>query len=128
LRISFVYRLFIVCLSFVFSGLLMAALALPLLRGSIGRNAWYGIRTPASMASDEAWYAINRQGARPLIFCGLATVVLSMSAYPLIDAFGPDIGSLAATGIAILPMLFACLWILWQVAAYKNDHDGLEQS
>lgn len=43
-------------------GLLAIAVAVPLLKGKVGRNAWYGVRFSQSLASDQAWLAINRYG------------------------------------------------------------------
>jgi len=48
--------------------LLAAALVIgtsvPLMRGKVKMNAWYGMRIPAAFASDEAWLDINRYGGQ----------------------------------------------------------------
>jgi len=54
--------------------LLAAALAIviavPLIRGRVGRNHWYGVRIPAAFVSDEAWFELNRYGGRLLLIWG----------------------------------------------------------
>lgn len=46
-------------------------LAIPLLRGRVPRNAWYGFRGPAAFASEQAWREINRRGGRLLLGWGM---------------------------------------------------------
>jgi uncharacterized membrane protein len=54
-------------LSYTLGGLLIVALAIPLVQGRVKRNALYGIRLPQSLKSDNAWLAINRFGGKSLI-------------------------------------------------------------
>ena len=46
---------------------LLVVTCLPLLRGQVPRNAWYGVWIPAALASDEAWYACNAYFARRML-------------------------------------------------------------
>jgi SdpI/YfhL protein family len=55
-------------------GLIFISLGIPLLRGKIGRNIWYGIRFKTAFASDEMWYDLNTYGAKQLI--GGGTILL----------------------------------------------------
>jgi hypothetical protein len=52
---------------------------LPLLFDLIPRNRWYGIRVREAMASDAAWYAVNRLGAVAMI--GASLIWLAAGAY-----------------------------------------------
>jgi hypothetical protein len=70
----------------IFVGLLCVALAIPLRAGRVKRNNLYGVRFPQSLASDEAWLAINRYGATrlmlwasPLIPLGVITFFLPLT-------------------------------------------------
>lgn len=65
---------------YVGMGLLLVGLAIPLLRGRVRRNIWYGFRIPASFASEEAWERINRHGGRCLLWYALAQVLLGVAA------------------------------------------------
>ncbi|MGF1656279.1 MAG: SdpI family protein [Verrucomicrobiales bacterium] len=43
------------------------ALSVPLLRGMIKRNPWYGVRIRKAYVSEHRWREINRYGAKALI-------------------------------------------------------------
>jgi uncharacterized membrane protein len=46
--------------------------SVPLIQKRVKMNHWYGVRIPASFASEEAWFDINRYGGRLLLAWGLA--------------------------------------------------------
>ena len=62
-------------------GLLVIALAVPLVAGKVPMNYWYGARFPASFRSQEAWYAINRHAGRLLIIWGVPLTVSGAVAF-----------------------------------------------
>lgn len=64
----------IISFSWIFAGLLSAALALPLALGRISRNRLYGFRIRESLASDDAWTAINRFAGRRFAIWSLAMI------------------------------------------------------
>ncbi len=53
--------------SCLFAALLIFGLSVPLLRGSIGPNNYYGMRIAKSFESESNWYAINRYGAKHMM-------------------------------------------------------------
>ncbi|MDW5563128.1 MAG: SdpI family protein [Methanomassiliicoccus sp.] len=59
-------------------GLLLFAVAVPLIRGKVGMNHWYGVRVRQSFESEEKWYKINRYGGRQLMIWGL--IIAAMGA------------------------------------------------
>lgn len=72
-------------------GLLMAGLAIPLVRGRIRPNHFYGVRFAESFQSDEAWFAINRFGGKrlllwsvPIVLLGVVTLFLPVSRHPML--------------------------------------------
>lgn len=72
-------------ISWTVTGLLCAALSVPLIRGHVRPNALYGVRFAESFRSDEAWFAINRFGGKrlaiwsvPLIAVGLVSLFLPL--------------------------------------------------
>lgn len=89
----------IVGVAWALAGLACIALAVPLVRGRIGRNGVYGVRFPQSLQSDEAWFAINRFGGKrlivwavPLIVVGVVSFFLPLKSHPalaLLLGFGP---------------------------------------
>ncbi|MBU1700863.1 MAG: SdpI family protein [Candidatus Eisenbacteria bacterium] len=57
-------------------GLVIAALCIPLIRGRVPRNRFYGFRFPQSLESDANWFAINRFGGRRLFIWSIVFVIL----------------------------------------------------
>ncbi|HVU16104.1 MAG TPA: SdpI family protein [Candidatus Didemnitutus sp.] len=53
------------------AAVLAIAAAVPLIRRKVKMNDWYGVRIPASFASEDAWFDINHYGGRLLLFWGL---------------------------------------------------------
>jgi hypothetical protein len=68
-------------LSWTFIGLLTTALCIPLVRGRVGRNPFYGIRFPQSFQSDEAWFAINRFGGKRMIIWSIPMIVIGIVSF-----------------------------------------------
>src|SRR5436305_318054 len=70
-------------------GLLTIGMAIPLLQGKVGPNAQFGIRFRECFQSNEAWFAINRYGAKrmiiaavPMIVSGVATLFIPLQTRP----------------------------------------------
>ncbi len=71
---------------------LLMLIAIPLIRKKIPKNAFYGFRTPKTMAgSDEQWYRINREGGIAIFIAGsislLASIFLRIIQIPKRKAF-----------------------------------------
>jgi hypothetical protein len=58
----------------VFCGILFIVISLPLFRGSIPMNRFYGFRISKAFASDANWYAINKYGAKVLILWSIVMI------------------------------------------------------
>lgn len=86
-------------------GLLIAALAIPLARGRVRPNRFYGVRFPESFQSDEAWFAINRFGGKRLLLWSPAMILLGIAVlfFPL--RFHPILAIL----LALLPVIFVLI-------------------
>lgn len=63
-------------LSWIIAGIICILLAIPLARGQIGRNSFYGARFRQPFESDEAWQAINRFGGKQMIGWSIPLIVL----------------------------------------------------
>ena len=59
-------------------GLIFLGLCIPLVQRKIGRNGVYGFRTPKTLASDEAWYAVNYGAAKAGVFMSIALVIFGI--------------------------------------------------
>ena len=49
------------------SALVIAGVSVPMIRGRVKMNQWYGVRIRAAFESEAAWYDINRYGGRLLL-------------------------------------------------------------
>ncbi|WP_244888209.1 SdpI family protein [[Bacillus] enclensis] len=70
--------------------LLLIGLNIPLYKGKIKMNHFYGMRIGRSFESDEMWYKINRFGAKrfimwsiPLLIAGIVSIFLAPFSEPL---------------------------------------------
>ncbi len=66
-------------MSWTLAGLVIMGLAVPLVRGRVGRNGLYGAYFREAFETHAAWYAINRLGGRrsiasavPMVGVGIA--------------------------------------------------------
>jgi hypothetical protein len=59
-------------------GFLFIAICRPLVQGKIGRNGLYGFRTPKTLASDKAWYAVNRGAAKTCVYMSIGMVIFGI--------------------------------------------------
>jgi len=77
--------------SIVFCSLVCIGLGIPLLKGKIKMNRYYGVRFAKSFESEENWYKINKYGAKrliiwsvPMLIIGVATFFVPMRDRPLL--------------------------------------------
>src|SRR5262245_10722907 len=68
-------------ISWTLAGLLCIGLSIPLIRGKVSRNAFYGVRFPESYQSDEAWFAINRFGGKRLALWSIPLIVVGVVSF-----------------------------------------------
>ncbi|HMB91636.1 MAG TPA: SdpI family protein [Rhodothermales bacterium] len=87
--------------SLLFVAALMIGLHVPLLRGKVKMNPLYGMRFKQSFTSEENWYAINRYGARLMIWWSIVILVVGLATFfiPLNDR------SALAIGLAFVPLV-----------------------
>jgi len=58
------------------AGLLLVAIAIPLIRRRIPPNGLYGLRVPATFADEWVWYEANARSGRDLICLGVLLAIL----------------------------------------------------
>ena len=66
---------------YLVSGVLLIALAIPLLYDKIPPNSFYGFRVSQTLADPKVWYAVNRYAARWLVFAGVSIVAAAILLY-----------------------------------------------
>ena len=90
------------------SGILIVALALPLIYRRVPRNGIYGIRTRASFASDSDWYRINAIGGRYLALSGVVIALTGIAGFFLPSSAFRSY-SIAAAAITLLAIFIPCV-------------------
>lgn len=101
--------------SWAIIGMLMYRLGMPLLRGQVGRNHYYGVRFPQVFESDDAWYAINRFGGRCMIIWAVPLVVVGLLYFFFLPMQLHN-GIALTLGFAPLVFVLAPVWQTWQFA------------
>ncbi|MDQ3907709.1 MAG: SdpI family protein [Acidobacteriota bacterium] len=66
-------------LVFIAVGALFAALGVPLWRGRVPPNFWYGCRTRKTLSDERLWYAVNRVTGRDMTFAGAAIAACAVA-------------------------------------------------
>lgn len=89
-------------------GLLIFALAIPLILRRVPPNGIYGIRTKAAFASESDWYRINFIGGRYLAISSLVIVITGAVGFFLpLSAFNSY--SITAGIVTLLAVFLPCL-------------------
>ena len=78
--------------------LIMVALSIPMIAGWIGRNYFYGFRTPRTLSSDTVWYPANRVAGLLMLCAGLVWLAAGVAAGPMAGL---------GTGLVALTLAFA---------------------
>lgn len=94
-------------ITYIFVGLLLIVLSIPLISSKVGRNALYGVRIGKSFESDENWYAINKYGGKVLIVVGVITAVLGASYIFIGDVY--DTLDVILSFLPIIIILIGCI-------------------
>jgi uncharacterized membrane protein len=94
--------LILVGIMFIFTGGIIAALAVPLINRSVKMNALYGVRIPKAFESEEAWYAINEYGGRILLKSGFVWIASGVVALVLVFIAPQEVVSSSITLPAII--------------------------
>ena len=92
---------------FFATGLLLCALAIPLIREQIPRNPWYGFRVPKTLASDEVWYPANRHMGGWLLLCGVITVTGVLALWPFAGRLAVDAVGWWGLALTVIPLMAA---------------------
>lgn len=81
--------------------------ALPLIRGRVKMNPWYGVRIPAAFESEARWYEINRRGGRLILIWGVVIAATAVAGL-FLDPRGwviYDFASLAIIAVGLVVVL-----------------------
>lgn len=68
----------VLCDPTILPGVIFIVISIPLLRGKIPMNQWYGFRIEKAFVSKENWYAINKYGAKQLILWSVLLILVGI--------------------------------------------------
>ncbi len=93
-------------------GMLWIGLGIPLVRGKVRPNPWYGVRVRATLEDERLWYPVNRLCGFGMAIVGLLMVVTSvfLAAFPVRQ----DISVVIQLSI----MVVGSTWVLIQTFAF----------
>ncbi len=98
----------LIALLFIMDGILFIALGIPLFRGRVPPNSWYGFRTRKTLSDEKIWYAVNRVAGKDMILAG-AVVIVSSS---ILLLFAGRISSARATAVLVMATLLSVTWMV----------------
>jgi SdpI/YfhL protein family len=108
----------------IFCGILFIVISLPLLRGSIPMNRFYGFRISKAFTSNANWYAINKYGAKALIFWSI--VMIASGVLLLFLGLPSTLAGLIPLVICIAVAIFQTVHFARQLKN-SNDENPVEQ-
>lgn len=81
--------------------------SVPLMKGYVKMNGWYGIRIKKAFKSDENWYKINAYGGKRFIIWSLLLVITGVASFfiPVDPERGKDAEKLLAGLLLAAPAL-----------------------
>ena len=71
-------EIFVTILVFVFIGVVLIVLGIPLLLEKVKPNWFYGFRTPTIVKNKDLWYKVNKQVGREFIIAGIILMIGSI--------------------------------------------------
>jgi hypothetical protein len=96
----------ILALEFGLIGTLFTALGIPLKRGKVPPNMWYGFRTRKTLSNEDIWYAVNRATGEDMIRGGVSLMACSFFVIVLRDWLEYESALIILLGVTILTALW----------------------
>jgi uncharacterized membrane protein len=103
-------------LVFVAVGIVFVALGVPLMRGRVRPNFWYGCRTRKTLSDEKSWYAVNRVTGRDLVIAGGVSALTGLA----VLLFWRDVN----TSLTAAVMLCVVLLSVVGMAAHSSRVSG----
>ncbi len=101
-------------LAYMATGIMFCLISVPLIKGRIPRNRWYGFRMPKTLRSDSVWYPVNAYSGKCLYVSGLIIAAGSLLLVPL----GLLLSSETIAMIGLFVMIVPITWALVKSFAY----------
>ena len=86
---------------FLFVGVLLVGISLPLIRRRVPPNRTYGLRVAATFADEWVWYEANARSGRDFFALGIAIMVVTV-VLPFVVRIGESAYTLSMAGILLV--------------------------
>ena len=100
---------------YIFTGIVLILVCIPLLHDRVKPNAFYGMRLKKAFESEENWYKINRRGAQ--LFIGWGGILMGLGVPLFFVPIARD--GLLSTILIFVPLIVALL-ATWQLLRYAK--------
>jgi uncharacterized membrane protein len=104
-RLSAIRDMLLLTLLYVAAGLLLAALAIPMIQRRIKPNPFYGFRTPKTLQNETLWYEVNAYSGKRLLVAGIvvtiAAILVALIPNLTIDVYAILIAIVLAISISV---------------------------
>jgi uncharacterized membrane protein len=90
-------------------GLLLTALALPMIYDKIPPNKFYGFRTPRTLSDPNVWYPANRVAGRDLAVAGVIVATTALVVFAMQKSISLRTASLILPAIAMTVLIGAVI-------------------
>jgi uncharacterized membrane protein len=101
-------EIFVTILVFVFIGVVLIVLGIPLLLEKVKPNWFYGFRTPTIVKNKDLWYTVNKQVGKEFIISGIILMIGSI--YMII--FQPILTSIQLIIILLMILQLSLVFII----------------
>jgi hypothetical protein len=89
---------------YLFFGVLLALLGVPLILARVPPNRWYGFRVRRTLSDPSVWYAANRYSGWWMLAAGVVSAVVAAAGYVAPLGFVPyalTCGGVAVAAVAV---------------------------
>jgi uncharacterized membrane protein len=97
------------------AGVLLFALAIPLILKVVPPNPVYGVRTSKTYSNQELWYAANRSAGITMAIAGVAILVGALVVPLFLPAYSEGARVLVIGTVVISAVVIMVARLLWQV-------------
>jgi len=110
----------------ILTGLLIAAIGLPLALDKIPPNALYGFRTPRTMSDERVWYPANRYAGKGLTAAGLLGALAAAVTGWIVD--DPTFGVLYSMGAMLVPLAIGIAYAFYKASLFVAELDAKDEA
>ena len=103
-----------IALAYMATGIMFCLISVPLIKGRVPRNRWYGMRVPKTLRSDSVWYPVNAYSGKCLYVSGLLIMAGSLLLVPLGIYWSKDTIAVIGLFVTLVPIT----WALFKSFAY----------